>query len=302
LQLIKIHGKDIQVQGSLVRIARLDLERYEALNDPELLIGSLQRSAQRIDIFTFMQLSPDTSPKYAYPMEWDNLAVLPISTFDDWWTRQIRSECRNRARQAEKKGLTIHEIEFNDALVEGIHQIYNECPVRQGRQFAHYGEDVETVYNETATYLDRSIFIGAFHDQKLIGFTKLTCDDTRQATIMNLLSLARYKDKAPTNALIAQAVRSCAQRSIRYLVYQKFSYGRKQHDSLSKFKEVNGFQRVDLPRYYVPLTRIGSAALRLGLHHRLTDHLPELVFKTLRSLRDSWYNRRFHSALKSDNN
>lgn len=302
MQPIKVHGKDIQVQGSLIRIARLDLEKYEALNDPEAMIASLQRSGHGIDIFTFMQLAPETSPKYAYRMEWDNLAVLPISTFDNWWTRQIRSVCKNRARQAEKKGITLQEVEFNNALVEGIHRIYNECPIRQGRRFSHYGEDIATVYKETATYLERSFFLGAFLDQKLIGFAKLTCDETRQATIMNILSLVAHRDKSPTNALIAQAVRSCAQRKIGQLVYQNFSYGKKQHDSLSKFKEINGFQRIDLPRYYVPLTRIGSAALRLGLHHRLADHLPESVFKTLHSLRDSWYNHRFHAALKPDSN
>ena len=81
---------------------------------------------------------------------------------------------------------------------------------------------------------------------------------------MNIVSMVRHRDMAPTNALVAQAVRSCAERGIPYLVYSKFAYGKKQRSSLSDFKERNGFQRIDVPRYYVPLTRTGWLARSLG--------------------------------------
>ena len=80
-------------------------------------------------------------------------------------------------------------------------------------------------------------------------------------------------------------------------MYENFSYGKKQGDSLSRFKEVNGFQRMDLPRYYVALTPIGRAAFRLGLHHRIVDHLPESVMARLRKLRTAWYTRKLHVSL-----
>lgn len=115
---------------------------------------------------------------------------------------------------------------------------------------------------------------------------------------MHIVAMIRHRDKAPTNALLAQAVRSCAERGIPYLVYLNFSYGKKQRDSLSDFKERNGFQRIDLPRYYVPLTCTGRIALRLGLHHRFVDYLPESVAAKLRGLRKSWYNRKLQSATK----
>ena len=114
---------------------------------------------------------------------------------------------------------------------------------------------------------------------------------------MNIVSMIKHRDKAPTNALIAHSVRACAERGIRYLVYQNFIYGTK--NSLTSFKEVNGFQRVDLPRYYVPLTPIGCAALRLGLHHRFVDRLPEPVAAKLRDLRSAWYNRKFQSLTEA---
>jgi hypothetical protein len=104
---------------------------------------------------------------------------------------------------------------------------------------------------------------------------------------MQIVSMVGHRDKAPTNALIAQAVRSCVERGIPYLFYSHFAYGKKQRDRLSDFKEHNGFQRVDLPRYYVPLTPIGAIALRLGLHHqRLIDHIPDSWQAKLRAIRN----------------
>jgi hypothetical protein len=256
------------------------------------MLDALRKSGIRIDLFTFMQGVSEASPKYAYPMEWDNLAALPLSTFDKWWTKQINNKTRNMVRRAEKKGVVVREVPFDDALVNGIWAIYNESPVRQGRPNVHYGKDIQTVQRVEATFLERSIFIAAFYDEQLIGFVKLVTDEHRtQANLMNIVSMIKHRDKAPTNALIAESVRSCAGRGMQHLLYQNFTYGNKKPDSLTDFKDVNGFQRVDVPRYYIPLTLIGRAALRFRLHHRFVDRLPEPVTAKLRELRSAWYNR-----------
>ncbi len=297
---VKVCGEDIMIQGKLIRVARLDADTYEFLEEPEVALSALRKCGTRIDLFTFMQRLPETSPKYAYPMEWDNLAVLPLSTFEEWWTRQIGFKVRNHARQAEKKGVVIREVPFDDALVRGIWAIYNESPVRQGRPFPHYGKDIETVRTGAGTFLDRSIFIGAFLGSNLIGFAKLLTDKAgTQAGLLHIVSMIAHRDKAPTNALIAQAVRSSAERRIPNLVYSRFSDGNKQRDSLMSFKESNGFKRVDLPRYYVPLTRIGWAALRLGLHKRFADRIPEPILVGLRGLRNSWYSRKLQPTTEA---
>jgi hypothetical protein len=294
---VKVCGQDIKIQRGLIRIAQLDADTYEYLDDPESVIDAIRKCGTRIDLFTFMQRLPDTSPKYAYPMEWDNLAVLPVSTFDQWWTRQIGFKVRNHARQAEKKGVAIREVPFDDALVRGIWAIYNESPIRQGRPFPHYGKDIERVRREAGTFLDRSIFIGAFLGSSLVGFVKLLTDEMRtQAGLLHIVSMIAHRDKAPTNALIAQAVRSCAERRIPNLVYSRFSDGKKQWDSLISFKESNGFKRIDLPRYYVPLTRVGWVAFQLGLHKRFADHIPEPILVRLRGLRNAWHSRKLQSA------
>ena len=295
--LIDVCGKQIQVQGRLIQVGRLDADKYLFLDDPEAMLEALRRSAARIDLFTFIEKLPGTAPKYAYPMEWDNFAALPVSTFEHWWEHQIGFKARNKAKQAEKKRVIVREGAFDDALVKGIWEVYNESPVRQGKPNEHYGKDLETVRKEEATYLEHSIFIGAYFEEKLIGFVKLVADETRtQAGLMNIVSMVQHRDKAPTNALVAHAVRACADRRISYLVYSNFTYGRKGRDSLSDFKERNGFQRMSVPRYYVPLTRIGVLALRLGLHRRLADHVPEPIVAKVRELRRAWYNRRLQSA------
>jgi hypothetical protein len=293
-------GRELRAQGRLCRVAHVDGEGYKFVSDPESAISSLRGSKTRADLFTFLQELPETSPKHSYPFEWDNFAVLPITTFDQWWTKQIGFKARNKAKQAEKKGIVVREVPFDDALARGIWEIYNEVPVRQGRRFPHYGKSLEAVRAMSATFLDSSIFIGAFDSDKLVGFIKLTMNDDRtQAGLMHILSLISYRDKAPTNALVTQAVRSSANVGITRLVYANFAYGNKAKSSLSDFKERNGFQRVDVPRYYVPLTPWGAVAFRLGLHRRLAEHMPESLAAKLRELRSRWYERRFNLKAES---
>jgi hypothetical protein len=291
---LKFDDRELVINRGLCSVAHLDADDYKFLNDPEPLLEVLRRAKLGIDLFTFLPKLPDTTPHYPYPFEWDNMAVLSLTTFDQWWNKQIGFKARNKAKQAEKKGLVVREVPFDEALARGIFEIYNESPVRQGRRFPHYGKNLETVTKMSGTYLGSSVYIGAFDGETLVGFIKMTIDDSRnQAGIMHIISALHARDKAPTNALIVQAVRSCADRGIPNLVYSKFAYGKKLTSSLSDFKERNGFQRVDLPRYYVPLTRWGSAAFAMKFHRKLVDRVPESVAAKLRELRTTWYQRKF---------
>jgi hypothetical protein len=294
---LQICGKDVKVSGRILRVARLDGEKYVFPDNPPAMAEAMRRAEPRIDLFTFLQPLTESEVRYSYYVERENLAVLPVSTFERWWTHQLRSYPRNRARQAEKKGVVLREATLNDEFLIGICGIYNESPVRQGKPFPHYGMSLERAREYAGTFPDQSIWIGAFLGEQLIGFAKLVTDENRtQACMVHILSMVQHKDKAPTNALIAQAVKSCAERRIPHLVYENFTYGNKEGDSLSHFKEVNGFQRVDLPRYYVPLTSLGSLALRFRLHRRMIDRFPEPLIAKLREIRASWYNHRMGFA------
>lgn len=296
---MKVCGQDIAVDGRLIRIARIDGEKFTVPSDPKLSIAELRAAGMKADLFTFLQAPPDTSPHYDYYSELDNFAVLPVTTFDNWWTNQIQSLARNRARQAPKKGVEIREIPFDDRLLEGIVAIHNETPIRQGRRFPHFGMDLEGARRYAGTFVDRSVFVGAFLGDRLIGFLKMVIAENKgHASVINILSLISERDKAPTNAMIAQAVKSCAERSIRYLMYENFVYGRKENDGLTRFKEGNGFRRMDLPRYYVPLSPLGKIALHLGLHRRFVDYCPEVIAAKLRDMRRTYWLHTMKASIK----
>jgi hypothetical protein len=298
---LELFGKEVRITKKLVRIGYLDGEGYQFLDDPEGGLQVLRKSRSGIDLFTFIQKLSEPVPKYDYPMEWDNFATLPISTFDKWMKDQINFKVRNKIRKAEKNRVVVREVPFDDVLVRGIHAVYNESPIRQGRRFWHYGEDIETVRKIKSTFLERSIFIGAFFEDTMIGFLKLVAnEDWTQAGLMHILSMIQYRDKAPTNALIAQAVRSCADRGVRYLWYANFSYGRKQHDSLAEFKRHNGFEKINVPRYYVPLTTTGRIAFRMGLHRGIGNRIPEPFVATYRRIRSLWYTKKFAGFESAD--
>jgi hypothetical protein len=292
-----INKHNIEVRGSVLRIAGVNGDGYRFIDDPNTFLNEARSLRPRVDIVTFMQGLPETKPKFDFPMEWDNFAAIPLTTFENWWDKQIGFKARNKAKQAERKGVVVKEVPFDDKFVDGIWKIYNECPVRQGRRFTHYGKKLDQVYREEATFLDSSIFIGAYIEDEMVGFIKLVHDERKiQAGLMNIVAMIRHRDKAVTNALVAQAVRSCTDRQIRYLVYSNFAYGKKGKDSITDFKERNAFERFDVPRYYVPLTFLGKFALRFGFHKRLADRIPESLLGRLRGFRNTWNNRKLKSV------
>jgi len=63
-----------------------------------------------------------------------------------------------------------------------------------------------------------------------------------------------------------------------------------------EFKDHNGFRRVNLPRYYIPLTNVGRMALALGLHKGWTSRVPDPILSRLRSLRKAWYLRKMKTV------
>jgi hypothetical protein len=193
-------------------------------------------------------------------------------------------------KAAEKRGITVREVRYDDAHVRGIKEIYDESPVRAGRRFWHFGKDLESVRSENATYAERSSYLAAYHGESMVGYLKVVWDSETGA-IMQILSKLGYRDSRPNNALLAMAVRMAAERGVRYLLYEKFDYGRKVGDSLTRFKEGNGFRRMDVPRYFVPLTAKGSLALSLRLHRGVRDLIPEAVAAPLRDLRSRWVSR-----------
>jgi Acetyltransferase (GNAT) domain len=284
---MEINGKRIMIEGKVLRIARLDAwfqqEWFEDVENPEMLIDALQGTKGCPDILTFWQRLPDTEPKYSYTMEPDPIAALPIKSYSFWWENQIDRTARNKVRKAEKKGVIVKPARFDDRFVQGMTSIFNETPIRQGRRYLHYGKDFERVKREFSRFLFREEIFGAYLGEELVGFIMLA-DAGRYAFLGQIISKIAHRDLAPNNALLAKAVERCAEKGIPYLVYALWL-----DDSLGEFKRSNGFQKFDLPRYFVPLTRKGELALSLGLHRGWKEAIPKRLRKTLKKLRRFWY-------------
>ena len=147
-------------------------------------------------------------------MEWEQIALLPIQSYDHWWNHQIKSRVRNQIRKSEKEGVTVRETDYDDDFVRGMTAIFNESPVRQGRKFWHYGKDFETVKRQFSRYIHREVMIGAYYKDEMIGLMMLG-DAGRFGLTGQIISSLKHRDKSPNNALIAKAVEVCAKRKLR---------------------------------------------------------------------------------------
>src|ERR1035441_2696119 len=219
----EICGRTVIVKGGRIKTALvLDelVTEGELVKDPDQFVAELKQSGLKTDVLTFFQRPPDVTPRFKHHLDWENLAVVDTTTFEAWWEK-LPQEARKNTRRSAKRGVVVKSVPYDDALVQGIHKLCNESPVRQGRPFWHYGKDFETVKRENGTYLDRSEFIGAFLGDELVGFIKMVRVD-QVASIMQILALNSQADKRPANALIAKAVEICEKKGLSYLVYCKY--------------------------------------------------------------------------------
>jgi hypothetical protein len=277
-----IDGKQIAMQGVLPRMARLSAEYYEYIDEADDFVAKLRRARSPAHIFTFLQRTAGGSSRLPFHAQNEQISVLNISSYDHWFKKQVNDKTRNMVRRATKKGVEIRVVDFSDDLIVGIKGIYDESRLRQGKPFAHYGKDLETLKLDHASYLDRSDFIGAYLGDELIGFIKLV-HGSGVSNVMQIVSMVAHRDKAPTNALLAKAIEICAQKGVPRLHYGLWSRG-----GLGEFKQHHGFEPFDVHRYFVPLGLIGSVALKLGLHRKLSERLPRSWLDYLVSLRARW--------------
>ena len=260
---------DLDISGRFFKMAKLHNEYYDYLSDPAGFIAKMRNSGAKIDLFTFVSEIPDRSPRYDFHHEHDSIAVIPLTTYENWWKHQISDKTRNMARKAAKKGVEVKVVKFDDDFVRGIMGINDESPIRQGKPYWHYREDFATVKRLNITFVEQSDFIGAYLGTELIGYIKLVKGNGK-ASIMQILSKIAHRDKAPNNALMAKAVEICTEKKIPHLHYAYWS-----RRGLGEFKINHGFERLEIPRYYVPLSGKGAVILKCRLHHKLKERVPD---------------------------
>src|SRR5262249_9525927 len=149
-------------------------------------------------------------------------AILEVDSYEKWWKDTVNDKTRNMVRKAAKKGVQIELANYTDDFVRDIKQVYDECPIRQGKKSRHFGKSFDVIKREHGTFLGQSEFIAARVEQRVIGFAKVVYQKDF-ASVLNLIALLRERDKAPTNALLAKAVERCADRGISLLHYGVWS-------------------------------------------------------------------------------
>ena len=286
---VQIRGNTIVITGRWLRMARLYDEEWRETEPVQQTNEYLRELRAKADLFSFAVYEPDSSPKFPGFFEWDNRAVVNLSKFEDWWDK-LPQESRKNVRRSQRRGVTVRMATLDDALVSGIKQIYDETPLRQGRRFWHYGKDIATIKLENSTYADRSDFIGAYFEERLIGFIKLVYVG-RTARIMQILSMNSHFDKRPANALLARAVERCCEKKMTWFEYGKYIYENKSDSPITEFKRRNGFEDLRYPRYYLPVSVKGRIILTLGLHRGLRNFLPQSLATRLLDIRSRIYQR-----------
>jgi hypothetical protein len=277
---VEVDGQSIVTTGKWLRIASVHDEEWldREVDDPASCIQALSSrdgGSLGADIFTFTQKVSSTQPRYSYATELDSIAAVAMVGYQQWW-ESVPKETRKNVRRAQKRGVTVEVVPFDDALIAGIAEINNESPFKQGRRNKHYGKSLAEVRRDEESFLDRCEFIAAFREGKMVGFLKLVYRGD-VASILNLASKTSEYDSRPSNILVAKAIELCHEKGMSHLVYGMYNYGNKQDTPLRQFKTRNGFEEVLVPRYYVALTARGRACMALGLHRGLLGVLPHSV-------------------------
>lgn len=278
-----LENLEFYIKGKLFKTCGLYSAWYVDLENPPAVCHSLKKVKQKIDLFTFFQRVPHVNPIYDYYIEPYPVSVIKIESYENWFNNSIKKKARQSIKTAYKKGVEIGTVDFNGALIKGISEIYNESPVRSGRLFPHYKDSMDKVALENGTFLERSIFLGAYYEKELIGFTKIVFE-REFADILQHLGKINHRDKNATNALMAKAIEICAEQKCKYIVY-----GDWDDTGLGDYKRHNGFEKMVLPRYYVPLTLKGNFVLKLGLHRPISKILPTGLSKFLKRIRKIWF-------------
>ena len=290
---LKVGNETVVVTGRWIRMAEIHNEEWLA-QEPVIRAGSFIPELKRLnagaDCFTFSQTACNPNPGYKHYMEWDNAAAISTKSFADWWEKDLPQVTRKNVRRSQKRGVVVREMKLDGDTISRIHRLYNQIQVKQGTQFAHFGKDLETVRRELSTFPERSEFLGAFHEDELIGFVKLIYMQNA-AGIMHLVSRDEDYDKRPANALIAKAVQVCEAKGLTYLTYGKYTYGNKTRNPLTEFKRRMGFKKIEFPRYYIPLNLRGRIILRLRLHRGMLGLLPAGVINLLLRIRSACLKR-----------
>ena len=281
-----IEGKELSISGRFLKTARLRHEWCDFLQDAPSALQAMRTQKPVADLFTFVNDIGDTRQDCSYHNEPVANAVLPVTTFAKWWD-EIGFKPRNKIRKAQKTGVEIRLASLDETFAKGVEAIYNESAIRQGRKFSHYGKKAPEIQNELTSFQDRSILVGAYFQDELIGFMKLF-EGKQVLRTVHIIAKLSHREKCAMDVMISKAVELCEQKKAVYLHYGSWTDG-----GVGVFREKHGFQRMEVPRYFVPLSLRGEMMLKLNLHRPMRERLPKGLVGQIVALRSKWNSLKF---------
>lgn len=284
-----IANKEISVAGRMFRTAKLRHEWCDFFAEPLDAIREMRSGRSVADLLTFVEDICDERKKYPFQMEMAALAVLPVTTYRKWWD-EMGFKARNKVRKGQKSGVDFRIVQLDDDFAKGVESIYNETPVKQGRKFYHYGKGAAEIKEELSSFLDRCVIVGAYYENELVGFMKCFVGKNVLRTI-HIIAKVSHRDKCVMDALIAKGVEICDQKQL-----QNFQYGSWTDGGIGDFRTKHGFARVEVPRYFAPLTLRGKFMLKFKLYRPIRQRLPDGWVGPLVGLRAKWNSIRYKPA------
>jgi hypothetical protein len=275
--------KDLSVtRGRFLTQARLTWEYAYEFTAGRVFLQDLK--AQGIDLISFIERtfleSIDRQNRSSlnsrgFHTEIETVGLLSTSSYEDW-LRSIGKKARQDISRSERRGVLVREVRMDDNFLRDALAIYNETPVRQGRRYTGYGVTLDGLKKKFSDSKDAEI-LGAYDETQLVGLLWMMLGD-RVAQIGSFVHLVSKRDKLPTNALIAAAVKNCCERGIQFLVYPT-AFG--LQPGIDSFRLRMKFTPFAVPRRYVPLTRRGCASIRLHVHKPIQHVMPRTLARVV---------------------
>ncbi len=202
--------------------------------------------------------------------------VHAISTqerpFEEIWMNEFSKHARNRARKAEKEGVSVREIEAFENWISDMHLCNMSSFYRQKRypRYPHSEKDAFLGYlNRHKQILQDNYGIyGAFYDNHLIAYMA-TVRFSKSIVIGLMMSMSAFLSRCPNDALLKHLVQYTCDNSFSWIFYSfdRVSQSSQKPSLLSplvKFKFDHGFREYPMKIYSLGLTRAGRVLQKLA--------------------------------------
>ena len=104
-----IDGRTVVVRGDWLKRTFVQDELFiegDVVRDPGLFV-SILKERKLGDIFTFAEKPIKNDISYPYHYEWDNAAIIPVSSYAKWLEEDVESDVRKAVKRSKKRGVSV---------------------------------------------------------------------------------------------------------------------------------------------------------------------------------------------------